>query len=56
MTGRTLNGGLRAAWRDWRRSRKTIGTLSKLTDRELRDIGLWRDDASPFQPWTYPQR
>jgi uncharacterized protein YjiS (DUF1127 family) len=55
MTGRTSND-LRAVWRAWRRSQRAIGALSKLTDRELRDIGLWRDDADPIHPWNYPQR
>jgi uncharacterized protein YjiS (DUF1127 family) len=55
MTSRTSNGGLRATWRDWRRFQKTIGALGKLTDRELSDIGLWRDDADRFHPWTHPQ-
>jgi uncharacterized protein YjiS (DUF1127 family) len=55
MTSRTSIGGLRAAWRIWRTSRRTVDALSKLTAHELKDIGLSHDDAAPFHPWKFPQ-
>lgn len=55
MTNRISGSGFGAAWLKWRRSRRTINELSKLSAHELKDIGLSRDDASPFHPWKYPQ-
>ena len=55
MTSRISAGGFGVAWRTWRRSRRTINELSKLTAHDLKDIGLSCDDASPFHPWKFPQ-
>lgn len=37
-----------AAFADWKNSRTTRAVLSKLTDRELDDIGLCRQDIAKF--------
>ena len=36
---------LHAAFKKWRRRRKTLRALADLDDRQLRDIGLTRDDT-----------
>ena len=35
---------LQAAFKRWRKRRKTLRALADLDDRQLRDIGLTRDD------------
>lgn len=43
---------LTASFRQWLRRRRTLRILAKLDERQLRDIGLMRDDvlfASPFK-------
>jgi len=36
---------LRAAFKRWRKRRKTVRALADLDERQLRDIGLTRDDV-----------
>ena len=40
---------LHAAFRRWRKRRKTLRALADLDERQLRDIGLTRDDVH-FEP------
>ena len=40
---------LHAAFKRWRKRRKTLRALADLDDRQLRDIGLTRDDVH-FEP------
>lgn len=40
---------LHAAFKRWRKRRKTLRALSDLDERQLRDIGLTRDDLQ-FEP------
>lgn len=35
---------LRAAWADWRLYRRTLAELEALSDRDLADLGLFRQD------------
>jgi len=41
---------LHASFKKWRNRRKTLRVLADLDDRQLRDIGLTRDDSDSYRP------
>jgi uncharacterized protein YjiS (DUF1127 family) len=41
---------LHASFKNWRNSRRTLRALADLDDRQLRDIGLTRDDSDCYRP------
>ncbi|MEM6461417.1 MAG: DUF1127 domain-containing protein [Pseudomonadota bacterium] len=40
-------GSLRQSFKEWRSYRRTVSELSRMSDRELNDIGISRGDI-PF--------
>jgi hypothetical protein len=44
---------LHTSFKKWRSRRRTLRALADLDDRQLRDIGLSRDEASPGRPKSY---
>lgn len=44
-----------AAYLDWREQRETVNALSRLSDRELNDIGLSRADLERIAPSRRPR-
>jgi uncharacterized protein YjiS (DUF1127 family) len=41
---------LHASYKNWRNRRRTLRALADLDDRQLRDIGLTRDDGDSYRP------
>jgi len=41
---------LHASFKSWRNRRRTLRALADLDDRQLRDIGLTRDDSDSYRP------
>jgi uncharacterized protein YjiS (DUF1127 family) len=41
---------LHASFKNWRNRRRTLRALADLDDRQLRDIGLTRDDGDSYRP------
>ena len=41
---------LHASFKKWRNRRETLRVLADLDDRQLRDIGLTRDDSDSYRP------
>jgi uncharacterized protein YjiS (DUF1127 family) len=41
---------LQGSFKNWRNRRRTLRALADLDDRQLRDIGLTRDDSDSYRP------